>query len=261
MRQLHDRTQDPARPLARQSEPVAACSAVTIAAMCLLMATLDGPALAAHDDQAALAQRPPPDTIRRQVEQILAQDKYQTAEVAEPWWHEPLMKLLRYLGERIGPVVETRDALYSGYPVLYWTVVVVLAAALVGILTHLYLGLRGQFGAEPHRQPRGAPVSTDMPSDNRVARARRAASAGQFGQAIVWLYMAAIWHLDRRSLIAVSRADTNRQILHRLRDHPDLIATLGPLSEAVEAISYGGHRPTADEFDSALQLAEAVMSR
>ncbi len=225
---------------------------------------LGAAAVAAHaapNDDEAIARRPSKETIKQQVAQILAQDKYRIEERGPAWWLRPLAAAARLLEKLLKRLFEARDTVYAAYPVLYWMVVMFLALLALGLLLHIYLSLTGMFA---DGRVRGRPTAVQLPprhSPNALrAMARQAAERGEFGRAIVYLYMAILAYLDRRGLIAFSTADTNHQVLRRLAGDRDLVGRLEPLTNTVDAISYGSHAASEAELAHAEQVFDTVVA-
>ncbi len=229
--------------------------------LCLL-AVLVEPALAGPTDDAALSRRPSKQAIRHQLDEILAQDEYHTEQQPEAWWFRPMVAAMRFLAKLLDRVFQARDALYVAYPLVYWTVVALLAVIALGILAHIYMTLTGAFGnGRSRRGPAGVELPPRHSPGDLRARARQAAEGGDLGQAIVYLYLAILFHLDRQGLIVFNRADTNRQILRQLSGARELAATMEPLTDTVDAISYSDYVPTDAEFARVEQISEVVMAR
>ncbi len=251
----------PPAPVAPWRHPTATRLLVFVLGLGLLTG-LGEAALAGPTDDAALGRRPSKQAVRQQLDEILAQDQYHTEQQGEAWWFRPMVAVLRFIARLLDGVFRARDALYAAYPLVYWTVAVLLAALALGLLVHIYLTLAGAFG---ERHTRRGPGGIELPPrhspDDLRARARQAAERGDLRQAIVYLYLAMLFHLDRQGLIVFSSADTNRQILRQLNSNRELVATMEPLTGTVDAISYSSHMPTEAEFARVEQISEVVMAR
>ena len=252
------------RPIAALTPlPRLVCARLLMLALGLcLLAVLVEPALAGPSDDAALSRRPSKQAVRQQLDEILAQDEYQTEEQAEAWWFKPMVAAIRFLGKLLERIFRARDTLYVAYPLVFWTVVVLLTAIALGILAHIYMTLTGAFGSGRSRRGlAGVELPPRHSPGDLRARARQAAERGDLGQAIVYLYLAILLHLDRQGLIVFNRADTNRQILRQLSGDVKLVATMEPLTNTVDAISYSSYVPTDAEFARVEQISEVVMAR
>ena len=234
---------------------------VLIAAAIYLLCALCQPAIAVPADEAALAPRPSKEQTKRQLAEILAQDKYREADAPQlsPW--NPVAAILRAIGKALGKLFTARDKLYAAHPVVYWSVVALLAAMMVALILHMYFATARAFGGG--RSGRSA-IATQLPpqrsSSEMRALAERAAENGEFGQAVVYLYLAILVHLDERGRLVFASADTNRQLLDQLHGQGTLAAELRPLTDRVDAISYSSRPATADDFARAQHVSDAVMA-
>ncbi len=233
--------------------------AVIVAVLYLICASCQL-AIAAPADEAALAPRPSKEQTRQQLAEILAQDKYREADAPQlsPW--NPVAAILQAINKALGKLFAARDKLYAAHPLAYWSVVALLAAMLVLIALHMYSVTARAFGGGRSRR---SDVTTQLPtqrsSSELRALAERAAENGDFGQAVVYLYLAILVHLDEQGRVVFSTADTNRQLLDQLRDQGTLAADLRPLTNTVDAISYSSRPATADDFAHAQHVSDAVM--
>jgi hypothetical protein len=85
------------------------------------------------------------------------------------------------------------------------------------------------------------PFSLHVSQTDLLAEARRCFEAGEYGQAIIYLYSYQLVRLDQGQLIRLAKGKTNRQYLHELRRHPLLQGLLETTMIAFEEVFFG-HR-------------------
>lgn len=144
--------------------------------------------------------------------------------------------------------------------VLAWGVLVALLAFLIYSLVQAYLN------ANPIRSNRTSPraeqetVSDEERIENLPVELKAkkgdflsiAAShyqAGNFGEAIVYLFSYRLLQLDRAGFIRLTKGKTNRQYLLELRQHVDLSRLTGQTIVAFEDVFFGKHDLTRDRFE------------
>lgn len=90
--------------------------------------------------------------------------------------------------------------------------------------------------------------------------ARRAASQGRWREAVHFVYWASISRLESRRLWPADRARTPREYLALVADQDPRKAGLGTLTGSFERIWYGGRAAGEGDYQSAEQLAQALIS-
>lgn len=170
--------------------------------------------------------------------------------------------IVDFIGRVLAPIFEARDALNETSPIIYWSIVSILTITLILLLYHIFITISGAF-REPAKKR--ALMGVELPPRRAAADLRKtaaeAAGNGDFAQAVVYMYLAALVHLDQREIITFTDADTNRQILLQLRGEPELAHSLEPLSLKAEAITYGHHPATHTDFEDAGRIVGEVLAR
>lgn len=70
-------------------------------------------------------------------------------------------------------------------------------------------------------------------------RARQLSSSGDYRQAIRYMYLSALLHLDERGLLRYDRSLTNREYLRQVSNQPGLASHLRPVIEIFDKVWYG----------------------
>jgi hypothetical protein len=106
--------------------------------------------------------------------------------------------------------------------------------------------------------PAGAASARDW--QRWLEDARRAAAAGQWREAIHFVYWAAIARLESRRLWPADRARTPREYLALVAPDDPRKAGLTTLTGSFERVWYGGRAAAEDDYRKAEQLATALIS-
>ncbi len=89
--------------------------------------------------------------------------------------------------------------------------------------------------------------------DNLLGQAREHYLAGNFNEAIIYLFSYELVELDRRSLIRLSAGKTNRQYLRELGGRGTLAGLLQQSMVAFEDVYFGDRRLGRERFENCWQ--------
>lgn len=154
--------------------------------------------------------------------------------------------------------------------------VVVFWALLIGLALLLLFSVARNFrkeeivekSAEPEKLDEGddfvprarrSIVETDV--DRLLARARAAAQAGNYDQAMSDAHAALLRYLDGNGLIELHHSRTNGEYARHLRDHPDLQAAFRASAREVEAVQFGAAQSGAEGFRRVMGRILPVLGR
>jgi hypothetical protein len=194
------------------------------------------------------------------LQEILARPEFQVAEsrslldrLLDPvraWVRWLLAQIWAFLARLFGPAMDAGGS------------AIVLGSVLVGMLIVLGAGIvlyrlsRGTVSenaalaiASILRPPRAV--------DER-ARAREAAEAGQFRQAMHHQYRAVLLRLDERDYLSLDHALTNRELLPRLTGAPELAGCFSELVARFDRLWYGQTDCSPEEYAELAELADRI---
>ncbi len=159
----------------------------------------------------------------------------------------------------------------SVFQILAWIVIAVVLAGLVWLIISALLNYAG-FAAGETVGPRIAthvdhtealPFLRQRSLDDLLGQARQHYLAGNYDEAIIFLFSYQLVELDRRNLIRLSVGKTNRQYLRELHGRGTLAGLVEQTMVAFEDVYFGGRRLTRQRFDGAwdrLPEFEALMA-
>ena len=153
------------------------------------------------------------------------------------------------------------------FEVLGWTLLAAAVAALLYFLVRAFLseqrGRLPQAAVEPSADPQGdadrlqsLPFPLRHAQRNLLEEARRCYEAGDFGQAVVFLYSYELVQLDRHQLIRLAKGKTNRQYLREVRSRPGVQQLLHNTMVAFEDVFFGRHALERQRFESCWQAMD-----
>jgi hypothetical protein len=94
------------------------------------------------------------------------------------------------------------------------------------------------------------PVNLRRSRSDLLGEARRHYQAGEYNEAIIYLYSYFLVELDKAQRIRLLRGKTNRQYLRELRDAPELRSLTARAMVAFEDVFFGGHDLSRAGFEA-----------
>ena len=97
------------------------------------------------------------------------------------------------------------------------------------------------------------PFKVDKPYGDLLAEARRQYEAGNYRDAVIYLFSYKLIQLDKNQFIHLTKGKTNRQYLRELRSQSRLFGLLEGTMLAFEDVFFGNHELQRQEFESCWQ--------
>jgi hypothetical protein len=144
---------------------------------------------------------------------------------------------------------------------LAWTGIALLLGLIVYLLVRAFL-LREKAAARAatHDDDAGVgenvdrvdqlPIKLRRPTSDLLSEARAQYQAGNYAEAIIYLYSHLLVALDKRSLIRLAKGKTNRQYLREVSTRAGLRGMLEQTMIVFEDVFFGDHRLERDRFES-----------
>ena len=105
------------------------------------------------------------------------------------------------------------------------------------------------------------PVQIRRPRSDLLSEAGEHYEAGNFREAIIYLYSHELVQLDKRDLIHLTKGKTNRQYLSEVAGRSGLHGLLQQTMIAFEDVFFGDHNLTRERFESCWKLEQPPCSR
>jgi hypothetical protein len=210
-----------------------------------LVARLDA-LLAAHADWPAPRHRA--ESLER-LNAILARPEYQWPD-APPnpladLWNRLLQAILRFLNNLLPDAVTANP----GLDLLGWLFTALCVAVVVAIVLYATRGMFSGLVREVTLPADAALEEGALSPDQAAQRAQGLAGQGDYRSAVRYLYLSALLSLEARGLLRYERALTNREVLRRLSDHPELAAPMREVVEVFDRVWYGFQPVDAGAYD------------
>ena len=104
------------------------------------------------------------------------------------------------------------------------------------------------------------PFQLRRPSSDFLAEAQRLYEAGQFSEAVIYLYSHLLVQLDRHHVVRLAKGKTNRQYLRETRTRPLLKEILERTMVAFEDVFFGHHELSREQFEQCWHRVNAFHS-
>jgi hypothetical protein len=199
----------------------------------------------------ALAQHSEGD-IRRQLEEVYGRPEF-SPNVQQTLFARVVEQLLRFLAWLGG--------LYATAPVLYWLLLTLCTVLLLALIAHILWTVRSAFFvSRGHRRAHEQAAKRARVSRTFWEEALRCAGAGDFTEAIRFLFLSMVYRYDESGRVSFPRAYTNREYLALFHDRPAVQSDLAVFVDALDDHWYG-QRPAAEpQYARCLLLYENLLS-
>jgi hypothetical protein len=104
------------------------------------------------------------------------------------------------------------------------------------------------------------PFQLRKPTGDFLAEAQRLYSAGNYSEAIIYLYSHLLVQLDTHHVIRLAKGKTNRQYLRETRSRPQLREILERTMIAFEDVFFGHHALSREDFEACYSRVEEFHS-
>jgi hypothetical protein len=138
---------------------------------------------------------------------------------------------------------------------IFWVIVVAIIVAVLGVVVWLILSAREEESTTTEtRQRRSSdvdrvealPFKVRRPDSDLLAEARRHYEAGEYQEAIIYLFSYQLVEMDKHNQIRLAKGKTNRQYLREVGRRSPLAGVVGDTMVAFEDVFFG-HYPLSQE--------------
>lgn len=187
-----------------------------------------------------MAAAPPADDVRAAAGRVFARPEFRPSEPgAGTWLVRQLAAFMRWLG-----------TLYDASPALFWLLLVGCLVALALMLVLIGFQLRTVFaGGGRGRRAAADRAERVRRSAEYQAEADRRAAAGDFTEAVRFLFLALVYRFDERGRVNFQTAYTNREYLDLLADRADIRDALRLLVDTLDDHWYGQRPCERPQYD------------
>ena len=180
-----------------------------------------------HPDEAA---------IRERLDDIYSRPEFRRKDDSPDWLERQLEAFFKWLG-----------SLRADAPFLYWLLLILCGAALGALVLLVVVRVRRAFFiGDADRQQAAAQAERRQRSRAYEEEAGRRADAGEFTEAVRFLFLALVYRFDESGRVLFRASFTNREYLHLFADRPAMAEELRVFVDALDEHWYG-QRPTGEQ--------------
>jgi hypothetical protein len=208
-----------------------------------------GGLLALNPDVAAQP-APSPDTIRHTTEEILDRPEFRPQRSGKGTW---LGRILRDFMDWLGGLAEAA-------PILFWLLLILCIAALLAVVILMVLQFRSVFTRsyrDRQASAEAAALRRGMAATYR-REAEQCASAGDFTEAVRFLFLSLVYRLDERGRVSLHQAYTNREYLELLEDRLPARDSLRIIVDTLDDHWYGQRPCDRSQYEACLAVYERI---
>lgn len=169
------------------------------------------------------------------LDSILNRPEFQYPLQEPTWWEQLWERVQLWFWEQISqlsPQISASNWL-TGF-------ILFITSLIIGLVLFFVLRrLWANFTPEAHLNLNHDPHLDNITADIALQRAQESSTAGDYRQAVRYLYLSTLLLLEERDLLRYDRALTNREYLNRLAHRPDLAAILQDVVDVFDRVWYG----------------------
>lgn len=189
---------------------------------------------------------PADDQVQAKIDEILARPEYRAQS----------NELARFIADLLRRLFGSLSDLSDTSPVLFWLLVAVLLAVLCTLLGHMFWTVKRVLLLSCHRP---ADDEQDAARRRRLSadcqdEALRRAQAGDFTEAIRYLFLALVYRFDERGQVNFQKAYTNREYLELFDDRPPVRDQLRVFVDALDDHWYGQQPALREQYEQCAAL-------
>lgn len=150
---------------------------------------------------------------------------------------------------------------WTALRILFWTIALAILAFIVYLLVRAYLKRENAVvmasrefaldeAVDDAERIESLPFTVARPRGDLLDEALAQYNAGNYRQAVIYLFSYLLIQLDKHHRIHLARGKTNRMYLRELRTHPELRNILERTMLAFEHVFFGNHPLSREDFES-----------
>lgn len=191
-----------------------------------------------------------PDQIRRVVAEVYARPEFGPERAEQPtnWFYELIHAFFTWLA-----------SLHAAAPFLFWVILVGCLLLLLGLIVYVGWTTRHVFGMSRRvAAERKAAQLRQRLSLGYWAEAQARAAAGEFTEAIRYLFLSLVYRFDEEGRISFQQAYTNHEYLGLFTDRPAVREPLNVFVTTLDDFWYGQRSTDRGHYDQCLTLYQQL---
>jgi hypothetical protein len=198
---------------------------------------------------AADAPHPADDEIQKHLEEILARPEFGAK--ADDFWHR--------LWQKIDEFLRSLSGLQDTTPVVYWLLIAICLGLLALLVIHIIWSVRRALFVGPG----GLESETSAEKRGRLSigyrdEAYRRGAAGEYTEAIRFLFLSLVYRFDESGRVLFPRAYTNREYLSLFEGRVPIRSQLQLFVDALDEYWYGERAVAQEQYERCRLLYEQM---
>lgn len=199
---------------------------------------------------AAAVPTPPADAVRETRAEVFNRPEFKSGAVKDNW-------LLRILRDFFGWL----NSLYDTARWLFWLLLISCLVLLALIVFHIVYSVRKAFGSNRTRDDKsGGHAARILLSTGYRQEADRRAAAGDYTEAVRFLFLSLVCRFDEQGRVSLHKAYTNREYLRLLGDQTPARAALRVLVDTLDDHWYGQRVCERQQYEECLAIYERLLA-
>jgi hypothetical protein len=213
--------------------------------------TLVALAALAPGGPAQAAPSPSPSAVREKTAEVFDRPEFKSADTNKSTW------LLRVLGQ----FFLWLGTLYEVSRGLFWLLLIGCVVILLAILAHIVFTIRKVFVGGGLRGERGRGHAERMLlSVSYREEANRRAAAGDYTEAVRFLFLSLVYRFDEAGRVSLHKAYTNREYLQLLGDRTPARDALRVMVDTLDDHWYGQRACDVGQYQACLAVYERLVA-
>ena len=199
---------------------------------------------------AAAPPAPPPEQIRRQLSEVLARPEFSPPKSFSIW---------RWLGEVLAKFFRWLGTLWTTNPPLFWIILIGCIALLILMIGLIVFQVRTALGGG-RRGAKGWAAAGERVRRSRACRdeALQRAAAGEYTEAIRYLFLSLVYRFDESGRVSFQKAYTNREYLSLLDARLPVREQLRVFVDTLDDHWYGQRPSDRPQYERCLEIYEQL---
>jgi hypothetical protein len=193
---------------------------------------------------------PSPETIQQKKAEVFSRKEFQPTETADSELLKAFTEFFRWLG-----------SLYDGARWLFWLLVIGCVVLLLAILVHMIFTVRRVVGAVRGRPRDDAERAARILLSARYRNdAARLVAAGDYTEAVRFLFLSLVYRYDEQGRISLHKAYTNREYLSLLPERRDVRDALRVMVDTLDDHWYGQRPCDQHRYEECHEIYERLVA-
>ncbi len=191
-----------------------------------------------------------PNVVREKRTEVFNRPEFKSADLSDNWLKRALRDFFDWL-----------DSLYDTARWLFWLILIACLVLLGAIVYYIVYTVRSALASGRVRGPADpGHAERILLSVSYRQEADRRATAGDYTEAVRFLFLSLVYRFDERGRVSLHKAYTNREYLVLLGDRTPVRAAIGVMVDTLDDHWYGQRPCERPQFEECLAIYERLLA-